>query len=73
MLSDLLAAQAQPALDAWLGAIEQMVAQSMSPAEIQQRLLAMYGDLPVEQLVEIMAQGFALAALVGMDDVTDGR
>lgn len=68
-----LAAQAQPALDAWLGAIEQMVAQSMSPAEIQQRLLAMYGDLPVEQLVEIMAQGFALAALVGMDDVTDGR
>ena len=68
-----LATQAQAEIDAWLGTVEQLAAQGTSPAEIQQRLLAMYGDLPVEQLVEIMAQGFALAALVGMDDVTDGR
>ena len=41
--------------------------------DLQQALLALYGDLPTEQLVELMAQGFALAELVGMDEVRDGR
>lgn len=44
----------------------------LTPVAAQQRLLEMYGDLPTEQLVELMAQGYALAALAGMDDVASG-
>ncbi|ENO92720.1 hypothetical protein C662_10216 [Thauera sp. 28] len=66
-----LAAAAQAQVDAWVASAEQLLADNpgLGPVEIQQRLLALYGDLPTEQLVELMAQGYALAQLVGMDDV----
>lgn len=67
-----LAAAAQAQVDAWVASAEQLLADNpgLGPVEIQQRLLALYGDLPTEQLVELMAQGYALAQLVGMDDVS---
>lgn len=70
-----LEAAAQPAVDAWLARVEQLLADNpqVSPTEIQERLLALYGDLPTEQLVEVMAQGYAIAALAGMSDAADGR
>lgn len=66
-----LAAAAQAQVDAWVASAEQLLADNpgLGPVEIQQRLLDLYGDLPTEQLVELMAQGYALAQLVGMDDV----
>lgn len=66
-----LAAAAQAQVDAWVASAERLLADNpgLGPVEIQQRLLALYGDLPTEQLVELMAQGYALAQLVGMDDV----
>lgn len=67
-----LAAAAQAQVDAWVASAERLLADNpgLGPVEIQQRLLALYGDLPTEQLVELMAQGYALAQLVGMDDVS---
>ncbi|WP_168735251.1 DUF935 domain-containing protein [Pseudothauera rhizosphaerae] len=70
-LAPRLAAEAQPAVDDWLADIERLLADNpdLTLAQIQQRLLEMFGDLPTEHLVEIMAEGYALATLVGMDDV----
>lgn len=69
-----LAAEAQPVVDAWIADVERLLDDNpcLTPAEVQQRLLDMFGDLPAEQLVELMTQGYALAALVGMDDVQEG-
>lgn len=66
---------AQPQIDAWLARIEKLLADNptLTPDAVQVRLLELYGDLPTDQLVEIMAQGYAIAALAGMTDVADGR
>ncbi|MDR2188728.1 MAG: DUF935 domain-containing protein [Azonexus sp.] len=74
-LIDPLADAAQPVVDAWLTDIQRLLADNpgLTPTEIQQRLLAMFGDLPTEQLVEIMALGYLLATLAGIDDVNEGR
>lgn len=70
-----LSAGAQPEVDAWLAAIEQMLADNptATAVDVQERLLGMFGDLPIEQLAEVMAMGFAAAELAGMADVQDGR
>jgi len=70
-----LGSEAQPAVDGWLAQIEALLAEQpgLSPGELQQALLALYGDLPTEELVEIMAQAMALAELVGMDEVRRGE
>ncbi|MDR2837748.1 MAG: DUF935 domain-containing protein [Azonexus sp.] len=70
-----LADATQPVINDWLATIERLLADNpdLTPVDIQQRLLQMFGDLPTEQLVEIMAQGYALAAMVGMDDVNGGQ
>lgn len=39
---------------------------------LRDRLLAMYGDLPKDQLREVMAMGFALANLSGRVQARDG-
>lgn len=70
-----LAADTQPEIEGWLSSIEALLADNpdLSPSEILESLLSLFGDLPTEQLVEIMAQGYALAQLAGMDDIDDGR
>lgn len=73
-LTPALGTAAQPVVDHWLARIEQLLAQhpGITPAGILERLLDLYGDLPTEQLVEVMAQGYAIAALAGMDRVKAG-
>ena len=68
------ARQAQTELDGWLASIEALLADNpdLTPAQMQTRLLEQFGGLPTEQLVELMAQGYALAQLVGMEDVGRG-
>ena len=70
-----LSAGAQPEVDAWLAAIERMLTDNptATAVDVQERLLGMFGDLPIEQLAEVMAMGFAAAELAGMADVQDGR
>lgn len=70
-----LAEVAQPEVDAWVGTIERMLADNPSATteDVQRQLLAVFGDLPIEQLAEVMALGFAAAELAGMADVQDGR
>lgn len=70
-----LSAEAQPVIDGWLEQIEKLLADNpgLSGPDIQQRLLEMYGDLPTDQLVEVMEQGFLLATLAGMDDARGGE
>lgn len=70
-LAPRLAAQTQPVVDAWLADIEAVLAANpeLTPAALQERLLQLFGDLPTDELVEVMALAHALAELVGMDDV----
>ncbi|MFN3985728.1 MAG: DUF935 domain-containing protein [Rhodocyclaceae bacterium] len=69
-----LARETQPEVDAWLKVVEQLLDDNpeLSPSEVQARLLELFGDLPTDDLVELMTQGFILAELVGMDEVSDG-
>ena len=69
-----LAGQAQTEVDGWLASIEALLADNpdLTPTQVQTRLLEQFGGLPTEQLVELMAQGYALAQLVGTDDVGRG-
>ena len=71
----MLAAAAQPEVDAWVGTIERMLTDNpgATAEDVQRQLLAVFGDLPIEQLAEVMALGFAAAELAGMVDVQDGR
>ena len=73
-LAPRLGAEAQPEIDGWLAQIEALLVDNpeLTPAELQSRLLALYGDLPHDELVEIMAQGYALATLIGRAEVADG-
>jgi hypothetical protein len=45
----------------------------LSAAEMQERIVAEFGNLPTGDLVELMAQAFALAELRGRASVTEGR
>ena len=69
VLARRLGTAGQPVVDGWLQRIEALLTAQpgLTPAEIQRRLLDAYGDLPTDELVEIMAQGYAIAALAGMD------
>lgn len=69
-----LTRRAQPVVDDWAARIEKLLADqpNLTPEQIQSALIDAYGDLETSELVEIMAQAFALAELVGRDDVTGG-
>lgn len=59
--------------DAMLASVKQLVDEASDLTVLQQSLTAMYGSLPTDELVRIMAAGFALAELKGMADVSDGQ
>ncbi|HRQ57651.1 MAG TPA: DUF935 domain-containing protein [Azoarcus taiwanensis] len=69
-----LAVEAQAQIEGWLATIEAAIAAmpEATPAQVQARLLELFGDLPTDELVEVMTQGFVLAELVGRDDVSNG-
>jgi hypothetical protein len=50
----------------WMAQISQLVQAAPSPGALQDALLAAFGNLPTEQLTEVMAMAFAAAQLAGM-------
>ncbi|MCA0175224.1 MAG: DUF935 domain-containing protein [Proteobacteria bacterium] len=62
-----LAAATQPQLDAWLAQLRGLVDLAETPAALQAAMVGAWGHLPTEQLAQLMAAGFALAELRGME------
>ncbi|HAF44668.1 MAG TPA: hypothetical protein DCK83_06950 [Gallionellaceae bacterium] len=61
------------AWDAVMAHVDDLVGKADSMNSLQEAMLTAYGDLPLEDLRKIMAQGFQLAALAGMADVQYGK
>lgn len=68
-LADTLATAGDTVLSLWMAQIVKLVNSADSPAALTDALLHSYGDLPTEQLTEVMALAFAAAELKGMDAV----
>lgn len=58
-----------PEVDAWVTLLEGLVRQTGDPQALQDALLEAFGDMPTDQLTEIMALAFELAHLQGRDSV----
>lgn len=58
-------------VDGWVDRLQELVQNPAydNPAVLQEALLGAYGDLPVEQLAELMQLAFTLAQLQGMDAI----
>lgn len=56
-------------LAAWMAQVAELVQAADSPEALRDDLLAAYGDLPTEQLAQVMALAFAVAELQGMTRV----
>lgn len=70
-LAQTLAPGADSVLAQWMAHILQLVQGADSPQALSDALVQAYGDLPSEQLSELMALAFAAAQLAGMADVAD--
>jgi hypothetical protein len=70
---DQLAAATATYWDNMLNTVKKLVDGAEDLTTLQKDLTAAYGDLPTDELVRVMAAGFALAELKGMADVSDGR
>lgn len=53
----------------WMQAIVPMVSAADTPQQLRDQLVQAYGDLPTEQLTEVMALAFCAAELAGMAKV----
>ena len=62
-----LALATGPAVLDWVRQLRAMVDSTGDPAELQDALLQAYGDLPTEELTELMGLAFELAHLQGRD------
>jgi phage gp29-like protein len=56
-------------LRTWIDAIRQMTEHAESLEALRDQLLSSYGDLPSEQLQQVMALGFSVAQAQGVNDV----
>jgi phage gp29-like protein len=65
--------EANEAWNAVMAHIEELVGKTDSMVALQEALLTAYAGLPLDDLRNVMAQGFQLAALRGMADVLDGK
>jgi len=72
-LEDGLVAATASHWDTMLATVKQRVDAAESLTTLQQALTAEYGNLSSDELVRVMAAGFALAELKGMADVSDGQ
>lgn len=72
-LASKLAIEAAPHWDAMLEQLRGIVNQAGSLEGLRDDLLASFGDLDSDELVKVMAAGFAVAELVGMADVVDAN
>lgn len=68
-LSQTLGNAGDTVLAGWMQTIAGMVNAADTPEQLRDRLLQAYGDLPTEQLTEVMALAFAAAELAGMAKV----
>ena len=68
-LADTLTTAGDTVLVTWMAHIASLVNAADSPQALTDALLHSYGDLPTEQLTELMAMAFAAAELKGMDSV----
>lgn len=71
-LAEQLALEARPAMAELIGHVTGLAAAAQSLEQLRDQILHAYGDLPGDQLTAVMAAGFAVAELAGMDDVTGG-
>jgi phage gp29-like protein len=67
-MTDRMEQEAAPAWGEIMDTIKRIVDEAQSLESLRDALLAAYGDLPTEQLAEIMAMGFAAADLAGRFD-----
>lgn len=56
-------------LRTWMASLKQTVEQATDLASLRDQLLGSYGDLPAEQLQEVMGLAFAVAQAQGVEDV----
>lgn len=56
-------------LRTWMASLKQTVEQASDLASLRDQLLNSYGDLPAEQLQEVMGLAFAVAQAQGVEDV----
>lgn len=68
-LADTMAQQAQPAWDAILDRIQQLVDDAPDLPTLRERLAEAYTDLPVKDLGEVLQMGFVVAELAGRHDL----
>lgn len=64
---------AQPAIDQWINDIEQMLANADSLEQFREQLLARYGDLPTDELVQVMTVALGAIELRGRAEVMGGQ
>lgn len=69
LLTPALADQADAQIGRWVAEIEDMLAGADSLEQFREHLLARYGDLPADDLVEVMATALAAIELRGRADV----
>ncbi len=67
-----LSVEAAPHWDTLLEQLRGIVNRAESLEALRDDLLASFGGLPGDELVKVMAAGFAVAELAGMSDVVDG-
>ena len=67
-----LATAGDGVLQQWMTQVAALVQAADSPAALTDALLQSYGDLPTEELTQVMALAFAVAELKGMDAVRTG-
>ncbi|MGQ0622581.1 MAG: DUF935 domain-containing protein [Panacagrimonas sp.] len=68
-LADRLEIEARAAHQAWIKSLRRMADDAGSLAELRDRLLNAYAELPTEQLAEVMSLAFAVADARGREDV----
>jgi len=68
-LEDGLVAATASHWDTMLATVKQLVDEADSLTTLQQAISSQYGNLTSDELVRVMAAGFALAELKGMADV----
>lgn len=64
-----MAQEADDALRGWMEHIRSLVNDAQSLADLRDKILAAYGDLPSAQLTNVMQAGMAIAELAGRYDV----
>jgi hypothetical protein len=68
---DTLAAASTGPIDTWLKQIEDMVRHASDLPSLQEQLLTAFGDLPENDLAELMGLAYTAARLAGMASAVD--